>query len=223
MCFSLVCCRYLCTVYVAWKLLHNCTHFKTPGAGIPTQIKNTYKFLKDFHATCTRDEIIKMVEKYDLIVYNLLPMFGLLFHPKNQPRTLIPEYSLEFIVELDTLAVKCLLVHLEVVLSQPSIRNNLTYKDVDQHIVCFPWGLPPSVREHAQHLVRFVQSFRPLPVPKLSIIVRAQIARSYLEFDKLQKEKVGEGSIDQVAYPDIARVGLPVLSRDQQVYVIAIP
>ena len=216
-------CRYLCSVYCGWKLLHNCTHFKTPGAGIPTQVQNTFKLLKDFHATCTRDKIIKMVERYDLVVHNLLPMFGLLFHPKNQPRTLLPKYSLEFITELDTMAVKCLLVHLEVVLSQQCIRDNLSHKDTDQHIVCFPWGLPPSLRGHAEHLVRFVQSFKPLPIPKLSIMARAKLARSYLEFDKLQKEKVGTGSLDQVAFPQIARVGLPIMSRNQEVYVISIP
>jgi hypothetical protein len=205
--------KYFCTVFVAWKLLHNCIHFKTPGAGIPTQIHNTYNFMKDFLATCPRDEIIKMVERYDLVVYNLLPMFGLLFRPKNQPRTLLPDYSLEFITELDTMAVRCLLVHLEVVLSQQSLRDELKFKDTDQHIVVFPWGLPSPIKEHAQHLTRFVHSFKPLPVPKLSIIVRAKLARTYLEFDKLQKEKEGEGSLDQVAYPQIARVGMPVMTH----------
>jgi hypothetical protein len=215
--------RYFCTVFVAWKFMHNCNHLKPPFSGIPTQMQKTCDVMKEFLATCPRDEIIKMVERYDLIVYNLLPMFGLLFHPKNQPRTLLPAYSLEFITEMDTLAVRVLLVHLEVVLSQQSVRNELDYKDTDQHIVCFPWGLPPQTRDHARHLVRYVQSFKPLPIPKLSIIARARLARTYLEFDKLQKEKKGEGSLDQVAYPQIARMGMPVMSRDQQVYVMAIP
>jgi hypothetical protein len=213
--------RYFCSVFVAWKLLHNCTHFKTPGAGIPSQIKKTHEFLKDFHALCDRDRLIKMVEKYDLIVYNLLPMFGLLFHPKSETRTLLPDYSLDFCVELEALAYRCLLIHLEVVLSQQSLRNELKFKDTDQHIVCFPWGLPPYLKVHAQHLASFVHSFKPLPVPKLSIIVRARVARSYLEIDKMKKEKTGAG-LDGEAFSKIARAGLPVMAKDQQVYIIAI-
>lgn len=210
-------------MFVSWKFLHNTNHLKPPFSGVPTQMQNTLELMKEFLTTCPRDDIIKMVERYDLVVYNLLPMFGLLFHPKNQPRTLLPTYSLEFITEMDTLAVRVLIIHLEVVMSQQSVRNELTFKDADQHIVCFPWWLPPQIKGHAQHLVRFVQSFQPLPMPKLSIIARARLARSYLEFDKLQKEKKGEGSLEQVAYPQIARVGMPVMTRDQNVYVMAIP
>ena len=162
-----------------------------------------------------------MVEKYDLIVYNLLPLFGLLFHPKSETRTLLPKYPLEFCAELEILAYRCLLIHLEIVLSQQSVRDELKFKDTDQHIVCFPWGLPPSLRPHAEHLSSFVHSFKPLPVPKLSIIVRAHCVRLYLEIDKMKKEKIGQG-LDGEAFSKIASAGLPVMAKDQQVYVIAI-
>ena len=211
-------------MFVAWKFLHNVNHLKPPFSGIPTHIRKTLSLMKEFLSTCPRDEIIQVVERYDLIVYNLLPMFGILFHPKNQPRTLLPAYSLEVITEMDTVAVKCLLRHLEVVLSQQSVRDELSFKDTDQHIVCFPWWLPPAVKDHARHLVRFVQSFKPLPIPKLSIIVRARLARTYLEYDKLQKEKQGEGSLDRVAFPQIARLGLPVMATSgKDVLIMNIP
>lgn len=215
--------RYFSTVYVAWKLLHNCTLFKTPSPGIPDQIYNTYDLLKEFHATCDRDTLIKMVARYELAVFNLLPMFGLLFHVKNQTRLLLPDYDFDFIIELDTMAVQCLIMHLEIVLGQQCVRDTLRFKDTDQHIVCFAWGLPSPIKESAQHLTQFVHSFKPLPIPKLSIIARARLARMYLEFDKFQKEKEGDGSLDDVAFPQIARVGLPIMRKDQDVYVFSIP
>ena len=213
-------CRYFCALFVAWKLLYNCKHFK--ASGVRPQIEKTLTLMKDFLATANRETLIRMIEKYDLAIVNLLPMFGLLFHPKSQPRTLLPTFSLDFVSDLEISAVKCILLHLQVVLSQPEVRVGLGHKDIGEYLVCLPWGLPPSLKPYAQELVSFVHKFKPLPIPKLSIMVRSCVARSYLEFDKLQKEKAGEGILDRVAHPQIARVGLPLMSRDQLLYVISI-
>ena len=214
--------RYFCATYVSWKLLHNVNHFKTPNAGVKTQIEKTYNLLKDFHATVDREKLKVMVDKYDLAMYVLLPMLGLLLHPKSQPHTMLPEYPTEYIKELEIMAFRCCLIHLEVGFTNPKVREGIKVKEIGEFLVCFAWGLPPSLRPYAQHLVNYVHSFKPLPIPKLSIIVRSRVARRYLEFDKLQKEKEGEGVLDQVAHPNIARVGLPLMTKDQHLYVIAI-
>ena len=216
-------CRYFSTVYVAWKTLHNVNHLKTTNDTTRAQLRKTYELMKDFLATCDREALFRMVGRYELAMFNLLPMFGLLFHPKNKPRALIPDHGAEFVLELDTMCAQCLIVHLEVVMSQQCIRDTLPYKDTDQHIVVFPWWLPSPIRESAERLKQFVHSFKPLPVPKLSIIARARLARFYLEFDKLQKEKSADGTLEQLSYPDISRYGLPLMRKNQDLYVFSIP
>lgn len=179
--------------------------------------------MKTFLATADLNKIINMTHKYNIYIPNLLPMFSLLFHPKSQPRTLLPAYSLELVTELEETATKVILFHLRVVLSRAQVREGLKESDIAEYLVCLPWGLPPRIKAAAQELVSYVHQYKPLPVPKLSTMVRSLVAQSYLEFDKLQKMKAGEGELDRVAYPQIARVGLPLYTtRDKHVYVISI-
>lgn len=206
-------------MFVAWKLLYNPVHLKT-GAGIQAQIQNTYKLVKDFLATANRETLIGMVEKYDLAVYNLLPYFGILLHPKSQVRTMLSSLSLDFVKEIETMCLECIVLHLEIVLSQESVRDGLHHKEIGEFLACLPWWLPEPLKGFSYRLVSYVHSFAPLPVPKLSIMVRSRIARSYLALDKLQKEMTGgDGrALDQA----LARAGMPLMTRNQQVYVVAL-
>ena len=214
--------RYFSSVFVSWKLMHSCAHFKSESSR--PQIQSTLKLMKNFLSIADCDRLIKLVVEYNLIIPQLLPMFSVLFHPISQPRTLLPRLSVQLVTDLEVTATKVLLFHLQVVLSQPVGRRHLEEQKVDEYLVCLPWGLPPSTRPAAEKLVSFIHQVKPLPIPKLSTMVRSLMAHSYLEFDKLQKKLSGRAATSSSSSSSgIAQVGLPIYTtQDQLVYLISI-
>ena len=199
-------------------MLHTCEQLRDNG----DQISRTLKLMKDFIASADLAAITDLSHTYKLFYTNVASMFTLLFHPKNQPHTLLPSCTLSMVTDLEEQATQVLLFHLQVVFSFAPVRESLEGNDTAEYLVCLPWSLPPSAALAAQKLVAQLHGYKPLPLPRLSHMVRSMITHTYLDYKKVLK-KAEETKLSQAAQPDSPPLYLPVYtSPDRSIVVISL-